>query len=90
MYPFLSCSYINFYTSSLSFLNSRYIFLFLSINLSRSKNIDLVFSSFFFLFYFPFKLFLIFLFLELGGLGLEVISHISHIRWCSHNINHGT
>jgi len=23
------------------------------------------------------------------GLGLEVISHISHIRWCGHNIDHG-
>ena len=24
------------------------------------------------------------------GLGLEVISHISHIWWCGHNTDHGT
>ena len=32
MYPFLNCSNINSYTSSLSFLNNGYIFLFLSMN----------------------------------------------------------
>ena len=48
------------------------------IYLSRSKKVDLVFSLFSFLFYFLFKLFFHFSIFRTLGLGLEVISHISH------------
>ena len=41
-------------------------------------------------FYFYFYLFFIFSILRTLGLGLEMINHISHIWWYSHNIDHRT
>jgi len=47
-------------------------------------------TLFLFIFFLIFILFLIFTFsiFRALGLGLEVICHIRHIWWCSHNINH--
>ena len=58
--------------------------------LLRLQKVDFV--SFYFLshFYFLFNLFFIFSIFRTMGLGLEVISHISHIWWCGHNIDHRT
>jgi len=41
-------------------------------------------------FYFILDLFFTFSIFRTLGLGLEVISHISHIWWCGHNIDHRT
>ena len=56
----------------------------------RLKKVNLVSFHFFFIFIFFVNLFFIFSIFRTPGLGLEVISHISHIWWCVHNIDHGT
>jgi len=53
----------------------------------KIKESGLCFFLFYFLshiFFFTFSIF------RTLGLGLEVISHISHIWWCDHNIDHRT
>ena len=56
--------------------------------LSRLQKVDFV--SFYLFSHFLFDLFFIFSIFRTLGLGLEVISHISHIWWCGHNIDHRT
>ena len=56
----------------------------------RNKNDGLQFILFSFLFLFLFWIILHFSIFSTLRLGLEVIDHISHIRWCSHNIDYGT
>jgi len=51
---------------------------------------ELCFFLFSFIFDSLFHLFFIFSIFRTLGLGLEVISHISHIWWCGHNIDHRT
>jgi len=58
--------------------------------MSRLQKVNFVSFYFIFPFYFLFDLFFIFSIFRTLGLGLEVISHISHIRWYSHNIDHRT
>ena len=58
-----------------------------SVKITESR---LCFFLSFSYFYFYFRFIFHFFIFKTLGLGLEVISHISHIRWCGHNTDHGT
>ena len=61
-----------------------------SYQLSRLQKVDFVSFYLSSHFYFLFDLFFIVSIFRTLGVGIEVISHISHIWWCGHNIDHGT